>query len=115
MRRRPFRLWIGSIRCFRSRRGERSRHGFEYYRHGYSSEGPCPLHPTYSSWLNQVELWFSKIERDVIARVIFTSVKDLRLKITNYVREYSKTAKAFKWGYRDPSFRITADSTVTVH
>jgi transposase len=25
--------------------------------------------PTYSSWLNQVELWFSKIERDVIARV----------------------------------------------
>src|SRR5437763_12965164 len=22
--------------------------------------------PTYSSWLNQVELWFSKIERDVI-------------------------------------------------
>jgi transposase len=24
--------------------------------------------PTYSSWLDQVELWFSKIERDVIAR-----------------------------------------------
>ena len=30
--------------------------------------------PTYSSWLNQVELWFSKIERDVIARGVFTSV-----------------------------------------
>src|SRR5438093_9883691 len=26
--------------------------------------------PTYSSWLNQVELWFSKIERDVTARGI---------------------------------------------
>src|SRR5580658_5258457 len=24
--------------------------------------------PTYSSWLNQVELWFAKIQRDVIAR-----------------------------------------------
>ena len=24
--------------------------------------------PTYSSWLNQIELWFGKIERDVIAR-----------------------------------------------
>ena len=24
--------------------------------------------PTYSSWLNQVEIWFAKIERDVIAR-----------------------------------------------
>ena len=29
--------------------------------------------PTYSSWLNQVELWFAKIERDVIARGVFTS------------------------------------------
>src|SRR5499425_2876549 len=33
--------------------------------------------PTYSSWLNQVELWFAKIERDVIARGVFTSVPDL--------------------------------------
>jgi transposase len=30
--------------------------------------------PTHSSWLNQVELWFGKIERDVIARSVFTSV-----------------------------------------
>jgi transposase len=34
--------------------------------------------PTYSSWLNQVELWFAKIERDVIARGVFTSVPDLK-------------------------------------
>jgi transposase len=33
--------------------------------------------PTYSSWLNQVEIWFAKIERDVIARGVFTSVADL--------------------------------------
>ena len=32
--------------------------------------------PTYSSWLNHVELGIGKIERDV-ARSIFTSVKDL--------------------------------------
>ena len=31
--------------------------------------------PTYSSWLNQVELWFAKIQRDVIARGVFSSVK----------------------------------------
>ena len=30
--------------------------------------------PTYSSWLNQVELWFAKIERDLLARGIFTSL-----------------------------------------
>jgi transposase len=33
--------------------------------------------PTYSSWLNQVELWFAKIQRDLLARGIFTSVADL--------------------------------------
>jgi len=37
--------------------------------------------PTYSSWLNQVEIWFSKVERDVIARGILTSVKDLARKL----------------------------------
>jgi transposase len=36
--------------------------------------------PTYSSWLNQVEIWFAKIQRDVIARGIFTSVADLSRK-----------------------------------
>jgi DDE superfamily endonuclease len=126
MKRRQFRLWIGSTRCCRCRRGERGRHGFEYYRHGTLSlyaaldvktgkvEGKTArrhtsaqfiafltqllsktrwakeIHivldnlsahktkaveefleqhpkvrfhftPTYSSWLNQVELWFAKI------------------------------------------------------
>jgi hypothetical protein len=30
--------------------------------------------PTYASWLKQIRLWFSKTERDLIARGIFTSV-----------------------------------------
>ena len=42
--------------------------------------------PTYSSWLNQVELWFSKIERDVIARGLFTSVSDLKRRLKRYIR-----------------------------
>ena len=71
--------------------------------------------PTYSSWLNQVELWFSKIERDLIARGIFNSVHDLRRKLMKYIREYNKSAKPFKWSYSDPTYRITADLSVTVH
>lgn len=62
--------------------------------------------PTYSSWLNQVELWFSKIERDVIARGVFTSVTDLRRKLMRYIRQYNKTAKPLRWSYADPSRRI---------
>ncbi len=62
--------------------------------------------PTYSSWLNQVELWFSKIQRDVIARGIFTSVADLKRKILRYGRLYQKTAKPFQWKYSDVRKRI---------
>src|SRR5262252_7565515 len=40
--------------------------------------------PTYSSWLNLVELWFAKIERAVIARGIFTSVKHLARTLMRY-------------------------------
>lgn len=62
--------------------------------------------PTYSSWLNQVELWFSKIERDLIARGIFTSKADLQRKLMRYIRAYNKKAKPFKWTYRNPTDRI---------
>ena len=72
--------------------------------------------PTYSSWLNQVELWFSKIERDVIARGIFTSVKDLARKIVRYIRRYNDNPKPVKWTYRDASQRINGpELAVTVH
>ena len=71
--------------------------------------------PTYSSWLNQVELWFAKVERDVIARGVFTSVPDLKRKLMRYIRQYNKQAKPVKWKYFDPSRRITPASIVTVH
>ncbi len=72
--------------------------------------------PTYSSWLNQVELWLNKVERAVIARGIVTSPHDLRRKLMRYIREHNKTAKPIKWSYTDPSHRIRADhSAVTVH
>lgn len=71
--------------------------------------------PTYSSWLNQVELWFGKIERDVIARGVFTSVKDLAKKLMRYIRHYNKAPKIVKWKYCDPSRRISTHSVVTGH
>jgi transposase len=59
--------------------------------------------PTYSSWLNQVELWFAKIQCDVIARGVFTSVADLARKLRKYIRAYTKSAKLFRWTYTAPS------------
>ena len=62
--------------------------------------------PTYSSWLNQVEIWFSKIQRDVIARGVFTSVKDLARKLLRYIRSYNRTATPIHWTYKNVSHRI---------
>jgi len=62
--------------------------------------------PTYSSWLNQIEIWFSKIERDVIARGVFTSVKDLARKLMRYIKRYNQHPKPIKWKYSDPARRI---------
>lgn len=72
--------------------------------------------PTYSSWLNQVELWFSKIARDVIARGIFKSPKDLSRKLMRYIRQYNTEPKPIKWTYRNPNHRIpSTKSRVTAH
>jgi len=71
--------------------------------------------PTYSSWLNQVELWFAKVERDVIAHGVFTSVSDLKRKLMRYIRKYNTAPKTVKWKYFDPRRRITPESAVTVH
>ena len=73
--------------------------------------------PTYSSWLNQVELWFSKVQRDVIARGVFTSTADLARKLRRYINAYSKDAKPFRWRYSKPSRRIRhgKTSSKTVH
>ena len=71
--------------------------------------------PTYASWLNQVELWFAKIERDLLARGIFTSVADLARKIRRYIHHYNKAAKPIRWSYRNPAHRISSTSGYTGH
>jgi transposase len=73
--------------------------------------------PTYSSWLNQVELWFSKLQRDVIARGIFTSVQDLARKLRRYINAYSKNAQPIHWKYSTPKHRIrhANTSSATLH
>jgi transposase len=73
--------------------------------------------PTYSSWLNQVEIWFSKIQRDLIARGVFTSKSNLARKIMRYIRLYNKNARPIKWAYRDPSYSVktSLDLSDTLH
>jgi transposase len=62
--------------------------------------------PTYASWLNQVELWFAKLKRDLLTRGIFTSVTDLARKLRRFITKYNERAKPVRWAYVDPSRRI---------
>ena len=55
--------------------------------------------PTYSSWLNQVENWFSRIQRNVISRGIFTSIADLDKKLMHYIRLHNQNPKPLRWKY----------------
>jgi len=53
--------------------------------------------PTYSSWLNQVEIWFNIITQKAIRRGTFRSVKDLKDKIQLFVDNYNPSSKPFMW------------------
>ena len=56
--------------------------------------------PFHASWLNQIEIWFSFLSRDLLRRGSFTSKKDLRQKLFHYIRDYNRyRAHPFKWTY----------------
>ncbi|MBA3562961.1 MAG: IS630 family transposase [Gammaproteobacteria bacterium] len=53
--------------------------------------------PTYASWLNQVERWFSLITQQAIRRGTFSSVKELIEKIRHFVEHYNSNSRPFVW------------------
>ncbi len=56
--------------------------------------------PTYSSWLNQVEIWFNILSKDVLKGAVWQSKEQLASQIIQYVETYNKErAKPFEWTY----------------
>jgi len=53
--------------------------------------------PTYSSWLNQVEIWFNIITQRAIRRGTFRSVRDLTRKIEAFAKQYNRGCRPFVW------------------
>ena len=57
--------------------------------------------PKHTSWLNQIEMWFSILVRRLLKRGNFTSVEDLRERILAFINYFNRTmAKPFKWTYK---------------
>jgi len=58
--------------------------------------------PTYASWLNQIEIWFNILTRDVLKGGIWHSKQQLVDQLMEYVKTYNNTrAKPFNWTYKN--------------
>jgi hypothetical protein len=56
--------------------------------------------PKHTSWLNQVEIWFSILARRVLKRGSFSTTQELRKRILDFIAYFNRTlAKPFKWTY----------------
>lgn len=64
--------------------------------------------PTYSSWLNQVEIWFNILTKDVLKGGVWKSVEQLTKQMLEYIDTYNKTrAKPFAWTYTGNVLKIS--------
>ncbi len=63
--------------------------------------------PTYSSWLNQVEIWFNILTKDVLKGGVWKSRKQLVDQLMEYVKTYNeKRAHPFKWTFTGDPLKI---------
>ena len=55
--------------------------------------------PTNASWLDQIEIWFSLLQRKLLQPNHFTSLDELQLTILDFITRYNQTAQPLKWSY----------------
>ena len=63
--------------------------------------------PTHTSWLNQVEIWFSILVRRVLKRASFSSTAELRQRLLDFIAYFNKhLAHPFKWTYTGKALTV---------
>jgi hypothetical protein len=55
--------------------------------------------PIHASWLNQIEIYFSIIQRKVLTPNDFTSLQELAQRLLAFERHYQKIAQPFEWRF----------------
>jgi len=55
--------------------------------------------PRHCSWMNQIEIWFSILSRQLLKRASFKSIDELKESMLTYIAQYNLTANPFKWTY----------------
>ena len=55
------------------------------------------LHPTYSSWINQVERWLAELQRRCLERGVFCSLDELTRALEERINLWNEDARPFTW------------------
>lgn len=55
--------------------------------------------PVHASWLNQVEIYFSILQRKALTPTDFTDLDDLAARILAFQNHYNVNAEPFDWRY----------------
>src|SRR6266566_2493575 len=55
--------------------------------------------PTNASWLDQIEIWFSLLQRKLLQPNHFCSLDELEQAILDFITHYNQTAKPLQWSY----------------
>jgi hypothetical protein len=55
--------------------------------------------PVHASWLNQVEIFFSVVQRKVVSPNDFTDLAEVERRLADFQKRYNATAKPFRWKF----------------
>jgi len=55
--------------------------------------------PKHASWLNQVEIFFSVVQRKVVSPNDFTDLAEVKKRLADFEKRYNATAKPFQWKF----------------
>jgi hypothetical protein len=55
--------------------------------------------PTNASWLDQIEIWFSLVQRKLLQPTHFTSLDELEQALLAFIAHYNQVAKPLQWSY----------------
>ena len=59
-----------------------------------------PVHtPVHASWLNQVEIYFSVLQRKALTPNDFRSLRELQQRLLGFQEHYAQVARPFQWRF----------------
>jgi transposase/transposase-like protein len=62
--------------------------------------------PLHASWLNQIELWFSILQRQVLQRASDASYRQRVDRISRFTKRWNRTARPFRWTFKGYPLRL---------